>query len=235
MRGIAKLQERCIPVHAICVLSRASFDHPDALYDFFAESGIQEVAFNIEERDGIHTNSTLEDETVVPLFAQFFARIVDRYRKEPDRLRTREIERVFDALLDPNYGSHRQNDQNVPFGIVSVAWDGAISTFSPELLGTSHPTYGTFAFGNALTSSLADIAEHPEVRRVAQEIAEGVGRCRDLCPYFAFCRGGAPANKLSEPGNFDGTMTLFCRLTQMVIVDTVLGALETDLSHARLQ
>jgi uncharacterized protein len=231
MRGIAGLQEAGIPVHAICVLSRASLDHPDRIYDFFVDSGIREVGFNIEERDGINTTSTLDGEDAVQAFARFFARVVDRYREDPDRLRIREIDRVVDALLDPQYGSYGGNGQNVPFGIVSVAWNGAMSTFSPELLGTAHPAYGPFAFGNVHTSSLAASAKDLRLRRIGKEIAKGVEQCRRSCPYFAFCRGGAPANKLSELGRFDGTLTLFCQLTQIVVVETVLRALEVDLAR----
>jgi uncharacterized protein len=232
MRGIARLQEAGIPIHAICVLSRTSLDHPDAIHDFFVDAGIGEVGFNVEERDGVNTVSTLDGEGAVQAFARFFARIVDRYREDPDRLRVREIDRVVDALLDPKYGTYRDNGQNVPFGILSVAWDGAISTFSPELLGTAHPAYGAFAFGNVHTSSLADIAKDLRLRRIGKEIAKGVGSCRSSCPYFAFCRRGAPANKLSELGRFDGTITLFCQLTQIVVVETVLRALEIDLGPA---
>ncbi len=229
MRGIVRLQEAGIPIHAICVLSRASLDHPDEIYDFFVDAGILEVGFNIEERDGVNTVSTLDGDEAVQAFARFFARIVDRYREDPDRMRVREIDRVVDALLDPRYGSYRHNGQNAPFGIISVAWDGALSTFSPELLGTSHPSYGAFAFGNVHDCSLRDIAQDLRLRRIAKEIAKGIGRCRRSCPYFSFCRGGAPANKLSELGRFDGTITLFCQMTQMVVVETVLRALETDL------
>jgi uncharacterized protein len=231
MRGIACLHEAGIPVHAICVLSRASLDHADLIYDFFVDSGICEVGFNVEERDGINTTSTLDGEDAVQAFARFFARIVERYREDPDRLRIREIDRVIDALLDPQYGTYRGNGQNVPFGIVSIAWNGAVSTFSPELLGTAHPGYGAFAFGNVHTTSLAAIARDLRLRRIAREIEQGVDQCRCSCPYFAFCRGGAPANKLSELGRFDGTLTLFCQLTQIIVVETVLGALEVDLAR----
>jgi uncharacterized protein len=183
-------------------------------------------------RDSIrNTTSTLDGEDAVQAFARFFARIVERYREDPDRLRIREIDRVIDALLDPQYGTYRGNGQNVPFGIVSIAWHGAVSTFSPELLGTAHPGYGAFAFGNVHTTSLAAIARDLRLRRIAREIEQGVGRCRCSCPYFAFCRGGAPANKLSELGRFDGTLTLFCQLTQIIVVETVLGALEVDLAR----
>ena len=229
MRGVARLQEAGIRIHAICVLNRFSLDHADEIYDFFVDAGIREVGFNVEERDGVNTTSSLEGDEAVRAFARFFGRIVDRYREDPDRLRVREIDRVVDALLDPKYGTYRDNGQNAPFGIISVAWDGAVSTFSPELSGTSHQAYGAFSFGNVHTNSLADIAKDLRLRRIAKEISKGVSGCRRSCPYFAFCRGGAPANKLGELGHFDGTMTLFCRLTQMAVVETVLTALEADL------
>ena len=125
-------------------------------------------------RDSIrNTTSTLDGEDAVQAFARFFARIVERYREDPDRLRIREIDRVIDALLDPQYGTYRGNGQNVPFGIVSIAWNGAVSTFSPELLGTAHPGYGAFAFGNVHTTSLAAIARDLRMRRIAREIEQG--------------------------------------------------------------
>jgi uncharacterized protein len=233
MRGILRLQEAGIPIHAICVLSRASLDHPDEIYDFFVDAGIGEVGFNIEERDGVNTTSTLDGDEAVRAFARFFARIVDRYREDPDRLHVREIDRVVDALLDPKYGTYRHNGQNIPFGIISVAWDGVLSTFSPELLGMWHPSYGAFAFGNVHDCSLRDITHDLRLRRTAKEISRGVRRCRRSCPYFCFCRGGAPANKLSELGRFDGTMTQFCQMTQIVVVEIVLRALEIDLGRHR--
>jgi hypothetical protein len=142
------------------------------------------------------------------------------------------IDRVVDALLDPAYGTRRGNTQTTPFGILSVAWDGHVSTFSPELLGTPHPAYGSFAFGDLAHQGLDETARDLRLRRIAREIARGVVRCRRECPYFAFCRGGAPANKLAEHGRFDGTATLFCQMTQMVVIETILRALETDLSRA---
>jgi uncharacterized protein len=233
MRGVRRLQAAGVPAHAICVLSRASLDHADAIYDFFVEAGIREVGFNIEERDGINDRSTLKAEEDVHAFARFFSRIVDRYREAPDRLHIREIDRVLDALLDPDYGTRRGNTQTTPFGIVSVAWDGSVSTFSPELLGTSHPAYGSFAFGDLRSQGLDEIARDLRLLRIAREIGRGVARCRRECPYFAFCLGGAPANKLAEHGRFDGTATLFCQMTQMVVVETVLRALEMNLARAQ--
>jgi uncharacterized protein len=58
------------------------------------------------------------------------------------------------------------------------------------------------------------------------EIALGVERCRQTCPYFAFCGGGAPANKYFETGTFAATETLFCRLHKQVCLDVTLARLE---------
>ena len=62
------------------------------------------------------------------------------------------------------------------------------------------------------------------------DIAAGVEACRRTCPYFFFCRGGAPAYNLAENGSFASTETLYCRLTQKIIVECVLTALERDLT-----
>ena len=49
-------------------------------------------------------------------------------------------------MRDPSFGRRDGNDQNRPFHILSLGWQGEVSTFSPELLGLTHPTYGSFSF-----------------------------------------------------------------------------------------
>ena len=232
MGGVRCLQDANIPVHAICVLTRASLEHPDEIYDFFTNEGIQEFGFNVEECDGVNTSTSLDDDDATQAFARFFARIVDRYRKDPCRPRIREITRVADALLDPAYGEYDDNAENAPMAIVSIAWDGSLSTFSPELLGTTHPSYGSFCFGNVSNCSFGDIAETSTFRWILEEISTGVADCRKSCAYFNFCRGGSPANKLAEHGRFDCTSSQFCKMTQMIVVETVLAALDIDLVNA---
>ena len=101
-----------------------------------------------------------------------------------------------------------------------------MSTFSPELLDARHPRFETFALGNVATHSLADLAAEPRFKALDGAIREGVGACRRECPYFRWCGGGAPANKLFETGRFEATETLHCRLTRKAVFDVVLGALE---------
>ena len=118
------------------------------------------------------------------------------------------------------------DQQNVPFGILSVSHDGTMSTFSPELLDARHPRFETFALGNVATHSLADLAAEPRVQGPRRRNPGGRRRFRRECPYLRWCGGGAPANKLFETGRFEATETLHCRLTRKAVFDVVLDALE---------
>jgi uncharacterized protein len=232
MRGVAALREHGVPFHAICVLTREALRHADEIFEFFRDNGIAQVGFNIEELEAAHGTTSLAGAAAEAEFAAFFDRLLRRVRAEPEALRVREIDEVLAALADPAFGSHAGNSQTEAGGIVSVAVDGEVSTFSPELLGTSHPRFGAFGFGNVRSARLGDILRSARLRRVAAEIADGVAACRSTCRYFDFCRGGAPANKLAETGSFAATETVFCRLTQKTIVEGVLGALDEDLERA---
>jgi uncharacterized protein len=114
----------------------------------------------------------------------------------------------------------------VPFGMLNVACNGDVSTFSPELLGLKNAAYDDFIIGNVLTHSLADMQAGATLQRMARDIARGVEACRQGCEYFSVCGGGAPVNKLTENGSFASDRTRFCELTQMVPIDLILDALE---------
>lgn len=232
MQGIRRLRASEIECHAICVLTRAHLEQPDAVFDFFVHEGFRELAFNIEEIDGINRKSSLTADDAQEAFVAFFERIVARYRRCGGAIAIREIDRVVESLIDPEFGKHCHTPQNRPFGIISVAHDGGLSTFSPEMLGTRDETYGSFSFGNVHTHDLAAVLADERFRRISDDVAAGIEACRSQCRYFSFCRGGAPANKLAERGRFDVTDTLFCSLTQIITTETVLRALDRDLAEA---
>jgi uncharacterized protein len=226
MRGVRLLQRHGIPFHAICVLTRESLDHADAVVDFFLEHGVERIGFNIEEADGSHGRTSLQGADAEAAYRRFMARVVERSCATAGRLRVREVESVLAALADPAFGSHHGNDQNVSFAILSIGWRGEVSTFSPEFLGLPHPAYGNLVFGSVATGGLEQIGEDPSFRRTAAAIANGVRACSERCAYFPVCLGGAPSNKLGELGDLSGTETVHCRLTQQALVDIVLDDLE---------
>lgn len=224
--GIAWLRRERIPFHAICVLTRDSLAHADALFDFFAGLGCDELCFNVEEIEDAHRQSSLTGGAAEAEFRAFFGRIVERWSASPGTLRLREIDAVLAALRDPGFGAYEGNSQNRPGCLLSVGWDGTFTTYSPELLGQVHPRLGPLDLGNVVADALVPVADARHYDAVDEEIARGVRRCRATCRYFDFCRGGAPANKLGETGSFAATQTMHCRLSQQVVVDCVLGKLE---------
>ena len=232
LRGIRALEAAGISFHAICVLTRESLAVPDAIFDFFAELGPSSLCFNVEEVDGTNARSSLQDMPRAELdaaYRSFFTRILERLRAAPNAFRVREVDGVLAALRHPRYGTLSRNSQNEPGHILSVAWDGTYTTFSPELLGVHHPRLTDLAFGNVTRDPLPPRADDVRYKSVCAEIASGVARCRKECRYFDFCLGGAPANKLGETGRFDTTETMFCRLTQKATVNVVLDRLDKEL------
>ena len=144
----------------------------------------------------------------------------------------RELETTIGHLLSEE---PIRDEQNLPFAVVSVSHDGAISTFSPELLDAHHHRFGGFAFAHLSTQRLCDMARAPLFERVCDEIQRGVQACERGCRYFRWCGGGAAANKLFETGRFDTTETMHCRLTRQVVLDEVIAGMEAHMRLANMR
>jgi uncharacterized protein len=228
MDGIRCLQRHGIDFHVITVLTRDSLDHADALFRFYVENGIRRVGFNVEEKEGAHGESSLEDEAAGTRLRRFLARFRDLVMSSSEPLEVREFAGVLGLVQRPG-ASLEANQENAPMRILSVDARGNFSTFSPELLGIRNERYGDFLLGNVLRDDLEAVTRTPRFERLHEAIALGVARCRDACAYFAVCGGGSPANKLFENASFASTETLHCRLSRQAVVDVVLEGLETSL------
>jgi uncharacterized protein len=223
MRAVRALQAQDVACHVITVLTERALDAPEELFDFYLANGIGEVGFNIEEIEGAHASSSLSGAETEQSFKRFIKRFFDLVYRSPGLLKVRELESMLGMLL---LAGPVVDEQNVPFAVVSVSVDGAISTFSPELSGARHKRFNGFAFGSVGSHRLSDIAHEPSFLTINNEIQAGVGACERTCSYFRWCGGGAPANKLFETGRFDSTETMHCRLTRKIIFDEVLQGLE---------
>jgi len=232
MRAARLLQDEDHPFHVITVLTERALDHPERLFDFYVQNGIQEVGFNIEEIEGVHTGSSLADGSVETRFRKFIRRFFQLVWDAPGLLRVRELESAIGVLLSDE---PVRDQQNVPFAIVSVGCDGTISTFSPELLSAHHPRFDSFVFGHVATHRLSDIEHAPLFRAISSEIRRGVDACERSCRYFRWCGGGAPANKLFETERFDATETMHCRLTRQVVLDEVIAGIEGHITQPEMR
>lgn len=224
--GIKRLVDSGIPFYVITVLHRDSLHCPDELFDFYVSAGIRSVAFNIEEIEGINTTSSLG----VSLREQH-RRFLHRFWRlcneiAPGSLEVREFSSALNSIRHPENDVDMAfvDQQSLPWRIISVAVDGGVSTFSPELLGQG-PDPSRFIFGNVLTDSLSEIERKLGFLSMKAAIDEGVKLCRNSCEYFRYCGGGAPANKLAENGSFATTTTVFCQLTKQNVLDMVVEEL----------
>jgi uncharacterized protein len=232
MEGIRTLQRRSVPFHAIAVVTAESLLHPEAVIDFFLDTGIDRVGFNIEELEGANKSSSVAGDKVSNV-RRFFEVMAEGEERSQGKLTIREFENARGAIK----GSHVQdcpspdlrNEQTMPYAILTVAWDGSMTAFSPELIDASSKDYGDFILGNILRDPISDIFDSPKFKQIANSIEEGCKRCAQTCQYFSVCGGGAPSNKYFENGSFESTETVYCRSVIQIPIDIMLTQAEMQL------
>jgi len=143
MRAVRLLQDQRVGFNVITVLTERALDQPERLFDFYVQNEIREVGFNVEEIEGVNKKSSLSGRNVETKFRRFIKRFFELVWAGPKRLKVRELESAIAHILSDE---PVRDEQNLPFAIVSVGYDGMISTFSPELLGARHPRFEGFAF-----------------------------------------------------------------------------------------
>lgn len=230
MRGISLLQKNDIPFSVIAVLTQDSLAHPDEIFHFFRENGITDVGFNMEEAEGVHQNSSLNQAGVEERYRAFIQRFWDLTVEAGGALNLRE----FEAICSLAYTGCRleHTDMNKPFVIVNFDRLGNFSTFDPELLSVKTKLYGDFILGNVLEDTLASVSKSEKFRRIYRDMAAGVALCRQTCDYFGLCGGGAGSNKYWEKGTFNCSETQACRYRVKAIADIVIEGLENSLGLA---
>jgi uncharacterized protein len=224
--GIRLLRRHEVPFHVISVLSSASMEAPQEMFDFYVAEGIERVCFNVEESEGGHVSQSFGDRGVEDAYYRFLGEFWRLSAAAPGKITfLREIEQALQQVIRPKEAAFR-NQLVEPFAITSMDWAGNISTFSPELLGLKNPAYDDFVLGNINRDALVNLPGRPAFARMLADIGAGVAMCREHCEYFSVCGGGEPVNKLAENGSFVSTETTYCRLTKMRATDLVLDALE---------
>jgi len=234
LRGVAKLRQHGIAHHAIAVVTADSLAHADAIHAFFAEQGIHDVGFNFDEAEGVHSASSLEHREQE--YAAFVERMLLHMQSSAGSYQVRELTNAFRLIRDgaPTYRWRGEvlpeNGQTMPFAMISVAWNGDFSTFSPELLGQANVRFDNFRLGNVERESYLAAANNAPFRALWTAVVGGVDACRQACPYFGYCGGGSPANKLYENSDIASAETLYCRNMIKRPFDTVLSHLETTIA-----
>lgn len=232
LRGMALLRAHGIEFHAIAVVTPATFGLTNAFFDFFVEQGVSELGCNFDEAEGLHDYSSLAGHESA--HAAFVAQLLERSIASGSRLQVRELAMALRLISQPlpiyrwQGKDWFENAQTLPFSMISVAHNGDFSSFSPELLGQSSVEFGNFILGNVATDSYFESARSARFERLWGAIVQGTRECERSCAHYAFCGGGAPANKLYENGDLASGETLYCRTMVKRPFDAVLARLERD-------
>lgn len=227
MRGISYLQKNNISFSIIAVLTQDSLNYPDEIFQFFLENGIVDIGFNMEETEGVHAHSSLDQAGTEERYRAFMQRFWDLTTQSGSALKVREFECICSLIYRGDRVHH--TEMNTPFGIVSIDHQGNFSTFDPELLAVKTDRYGDFVLGNVLRDSFESVCYTDKFQRIYQEMTAGVQQCQESCAYFGACGGGAGSNKYWENGSFNSTETKACRYRIQIITDIVLAGLEQSL------
>lgn len=223
MRGIDLIRSNNIPFSIVGVLSAESIRCPEQLFDFYHSLCPELIGFNFEEIVGVNKQSSFIgiSQLQVEWFLKSFLALRNQYAP---KMRLRDIDILLQEL--PRWRGHLSQMDSVPMQILTIAWNGDVSTYSPELLGLEDPRFRDFVFGNVDTHRLADLLADNHLASLGEQIDSGIARCRQSCSYFCVCGGGSPVNKLSEHGTFDSTETMYCRFRIKAVANVVMGYLE---------
>jgi uncharacterized protein len=236
MQGLQLLREHGIAFHAIAVVTRHSLAQADAFFDFFVDQGIHDLGCNFDEAEGGHLRSSLAG--AEPAHAAFLHRLLQRSIADRSQVVVRELASAWQLVAAPlpsyDWGGRQwpDNAQVMPLALISVAWNGDFSTFSPELLGQRSAEFGDFVLGNVADTGYVAALQSPVMQRLWPAVAAGIEACERGCAYFAYCGGGAPANKWFENGDLASTETLYCRSMVQRPFDVVLQRLERERAAA---
>lgn len=220
MRGIQRLRSHGIPFSAIAVVAEPDPARASALYDFFADLGCHSLGVNVEEQEGANTAEKTPDSVRA---TEFWAALVAAWEANPV-IQLREVSRVLDFASAVLGGERVPGPAIQPWDpLPTIAYDGGVVLFSPELAGFTDDRFGDFTTGNVLHHELDQLlAEATDRTPWLAEFWHGVDSCRATCPTFAFCGGGHPANRYFEHhGRFDGTRTAYCTTSKIALLEGV--------------
>lgn len=214
MQGIRHLKENNIPFGVIAVVHEANIERPEEFYDFFCNLGCDNLSINIEEIEGVNTqtNQIVEDKV-----SHFWRRLFIAQQSNPV-LRIREFDSSFryleSVLSNTNESEGGLFEEDL---FPTVAWNGDVYLLSPEFGG-----YKDFVVGNLSHSSLTDILTAGRESQYVVDFEKGVKECKEQCAYYQACGGGYASNKYFEHGTTKATETSFCRNARIKLLDAIL-------------
>jgi len=233
-RGLDNLMDAGCRAGVLAVLTRDSLDYPDEIFDYFLESGVPGVGFNIEEIENENTSTSFDDDRNGSTqdhqkrLRAFFDRLFVRWWPHREHIQIREfvdIQRSAAAFRsDPAFA--RSPDEARPLGIVTVIRNGDVTTFSPEFAGASSERYNDFIVGNVHTlKSLNDVLDTQAFKDLHADIYQGLNTCVETCAYHPVCGSAFISNRFFEHGDFTQAETFTCLSMRKTVAEALFDGL----------
>ena len=218
-KGITRLRDHGIRFSAIAVVRSVNvpviIDRVDSYFSFFRTLGAFEIAFNLEEHEGVHSATPVAG----GLVEAFWQALFDVWIEAGGTPRVREFDRVLSFARSSLNGEGQLPADPMP----TITHRGDVVLLSPELAGFRDERYSDFVVGSLYDDSLTTILARGLEAPYVNEHLEGTQRCRDLCAYFDYCRGGSASNRYFEHKDFLTHETEFCRHSRQAPFDVVIG------------
>lgn len=226
VRGIQILKENYIPFDVIGVLSVEALEHVEEIFHFYRELGVEQIGLNCEGILGVNRYSSFSsnEKTTSDKIYYFFSRLLELREAYAPQIRLRELDPLLDYLKSRR-GSPVWMDA-VPLRIISISWQGDVSTFSPELMGIADDMYGNFVFSTVHDRSVKSILGNASYKKAEADIESGIRFCETRCDYYSVCGGGSPGHKLAENGTLVCAETVHCELRVKIMTEVALNYLE---------
>jgi uncharacterized protein len=217
IQGINLLKVNKVPFGAIAVVNNLNITKAREIYDFFSKLGCHSLAINIEEQEGVNLNSPQVNNDIV---YSFWKNLFQVWSENPT-LNIREFSRGLSwikAIL--NKSSAIKDEYPVDY-FPSIAFNGDVVLLSPELLDTKSKKYNNFIVGNIKDNNLSDIVHNSKNINYIRDFENGLEKCKNICEYYSFCRGGQASNKFFELNDLNTTETKHCLRTKKILINSL--------------
>jgi uncharacterized protein len=232
IRGLELLRAHNIPINILSVLNAQNIDHPDEMFHFYVDHDLRNIAFNVEEIEGPHLQSSILPDRKNNFassrlrYRTFMGRFAEMNRDRGWPLTVREFLSLAQIIQQWRKSAQPPVVPEQRVGaILTMARDGSLYSWSPELASGTKGALNRFSLGNISdVQSVDEFLVSEGARAIQHEIDHGVEMCREHCEYFSVCGGGSPGNKFYERGTFATTETLKCALQTQELVEVILSA-----------
>lgn len=114
--------------------------------------------------------------------------------------------------------------------------NGDISTFPPEFAGMPSEKYNNFVIGNVLhLNHLSELCENVFYLKMKEAVEKGKKNCAATCMHFDLCGSAFLANRYSETGSLESTVSLACLLHKQALNTTVINKLRSKNASCKNQ